>query len=441
MVADVRSAEVVLYNTCSVRQHAENKVHSRLGHQSKRKAAGKRIILGVMGCMAQKEGQSLLEQYAGVDFVVGPSELDRLIELVESARDGRRTCLTAPDRPRRSRRRDEADNERLEAFDLSRPGEGNARENAFQAYVRVQRGCDKFCAYCVVPHVRGSEQSRDPAKVVEEVRRLADAGCREVTLLGQTVNSYAWRDGGRTVGLADLLERLDAVAGIERIRFVTSYPADFDRRILHAMRDLSKVCEYLHIPAQSGSDRVLAAMNRRYRVSEYVELLDEARAIVPNLALAGDFIVGFPGETEEDFAASAELIRRAGYKNSFIFQYSPRDGTAAAKNLSDDVPREIKRRRNNELLAVQNEVSLAHNQAMAGTVQQVLVEGPSVRAGKQPRELPADCVQLVGRTRGDHIVIFDGPLSLAGQFVNVRIESCTALALQGIADRGMRIAH
>jgi tRNA-2-methylthio-N6-dimethylallyladenosine synthase len=193
------------------------------------------------------------------------------------------------------------------------------------------------------------------------------------------------------------------------------------------------VCEYLHVPAQSGSDRVLRAMNRRYTIAEYLDLLAAARQMVPNLSIAGDFIVGFPGETEEDFQASCDLVRRAGYKNSFIFRYSPREGTVAARTLADDVPAAEKARRNAELLAVQNEVSRVHHQRLVGSVQQVLVEGPSVRAHKQPRSAPPGTVQLTGRTRGDHIVAFDGAPSLAGQFVNVRVTGATALALTGEA--------
>ncbi len=428
--ADPKAADVVLYNTCSVRQHAENKVHSRIGQQSQRKASGKRVVLGVMGCMAQRAGQALLDRYPQLDLVIGPSQADQLAELVAAVvKDGYRGLAVAPARAGRSRDFDQAANRRLDAFDLARPPDaGHSR----QAFVRVQRGCDKFCTYCVVPYVRGSEQSRDPDSIVAEVRRLADGGVQEVTLLGQTVNSYRHAGpDGREVRLADLLERIEPVAGIERVRFVTSYPAEFDRTLLEAMRDLPKVCEYLHIPAQSGSDRMLTAMNRRYSVAEYLELVAMAREIVPDLALAGDFIVGFPGESEADFQASAELIRQVGYKNSFIFKYSPRPDTVAERRLADDVPPAVKSRRNNELLAVQNEVSLAHNQALIGSTQRVLVEGLSRRSAKQPDQPRTGWRQVQGRTRGDHIVAFDAPPSLVGQLADVRIASATPLALRG----------
>ncbi|NLF31544.1 MAG: tRNA (N6-isopentenyl adenosine(37)-C2)-methylthiotransferase MiaB [Planctomycetes bacterium] len=429
LVGRAAEADVVLYNTCSVRDHAEAKVAGRLGEQTRRKRSQDRpLIVGVLGCMAQRLGTALTETFPGVDIVCGPSEIDRLVELIDqaAARHTPRVAV-APPRPGRPREADADANRRLEALDLSRPAGGNGA----QAFVRIQRGCDNFCTYCIVPYVRGSEQSRDPDAIVEEIRRLAGGGVREVTLLGQTVSHYRYSDGGRTTLLADLLERIEPIAGIERVRFVTSYPGRFDRRILQAMRDLPKVCEYLHVPAQSGSDRMLAAMRRRYTRAEYLELIDEARALVPGVAIAGDFIVGFPGETEEDFDASADLIRRVGYKNCFIFKYSPREGTAAAASMADDVPAAVKKRRNNALLDVQNAVSLAHHEAMIGTTRQVLVEGVSPRSKKQPVVPPTGQLQLQGRTRGDHIVAFNGPAACIGQLVNVRITSATALAMRG----------
>ncbi len=429
VVGRADEADVVLYNTCSVRAHAEAKVLSRLGEQTKRKRrTGRPRVIGVLGCMAQRLGASLTERHAGVDIVCGPSEIDRVVELIDQAvADGAPRVAVAPPRPRRSRQADAEANRRLEAFALSRPDPPGGA----QAFVRVQRGCDNFCTYCIVPYVRGSEQSRDPDKILEEVRRLADRGIREVTLLGQTVSHYRYSDGGRTTTLADLLERIDPIGGIERVRFVTSYPGRFDRRILEAMRDLPTVCEYLHVPAQSGSDRILRAMNRRYTRAAYLDLIDAARDLVPGVAIAGDFIVGFPGETDEDFDASVSLIERVGYKNSFIFKYSGRAGTAAAAKLPDDVPAAVKKRRNALLLDVQNAVSLAHHEARVGTVQQILVEGPSPRAARQPVAPPPGEVQLLGRTRGDHIVAFNGPPACTGRLVEVRITAATALAMRG----------
>ena len=448
MVGDPKAADAVLYNTCSVRRHAEDKVHSRLGADAQRKSSRARpLVIGVLGCMAQREGEGLRRRHPQVDIVCSPGQLARLPDLLAAAAEGHRGVALDPDRasPRRSRPgygtlgRDEASPWRsrrsaarsgapdIDALDLARDPAAGARPA--QAFVRVMRGCDKFCTYCVVPYVRGPEVSRRPERIVEEVRRLVEAGRTQITLLGQTVNSYAWRGGGRTVRFSDLLARVSGVEGLRRLRFVTSHPIDFGDDLLGALRDLPNVCEYIHCPAQSGSDAVLQRMNRRYTRAEYDHRVDRARALVPGVVLAGDFIVGFPGETDADHAASADLIRRSGYKNSFIFKYSPRPGTSADKRLADDVPPAVKRRRNQDLLAVQAEVGLAHHQAYVGRRVEVLVEGPSPRADKQDTAPTPDSTQLVGRTRGDHIVVFNAPPRLAGQYLTVTVTAATDLAL------------
>ena len=316
-----------------------------------------------------------------------------------------------------------------------------------QAFVRVMRGCNNFCTYCIVPYVRGPEACRPPEAILEQVKRLADTGVKQVTLLGQTVNSYKYQSGGKTWCLADLLEMTARVQGIEWVRFVTSYPSDeFYEEILQAMAGSAKICHYLHMPAQSGSDRILHAMNRHYTAAHYLELIERARAVVPDIAVAGDFIVGFPGETQEDFEATVDLVRKARYKNSYIFKYSPRPGTTAEKRLADTVPPDVKQQRNVELLAVQERISAELNRAFLNQEVTVLVEGPSkkqvrnaecgVRSADSPdsRDLPPvphANVQLVGRTSTDFIVIFDGPLSLAGNFARVRITQVSPLTLFG----------
>ncbi len=424
MVSDADSAEAVLYNTCSVRLHAEQKVLSRLGADGKRKADGRLRIIGVLGCMTQRMGEVLLQQCPQVDLLCSPGRLGELPGLLSAAAGGEpAVALDAP----RTQPPDATAESALDRLDLSR--DPAATPNPRQAFVRVMRGCDKFCTYCVVPHVRGPERSRRPEDVVEEVRRLADAGRSEITLLGQRVNSYRYEHNGREVRLAELIERVSDVPGVRRLRFITSHPSDFSDDILFAMRDLPNVCEYLHIPAQSGSDAVLRRMNRGYTRAEYDALIDRAGDIVPDIAIAGDFIVGFPGETEDDHAASAELIRRSGYKNSFVFKYSPRPGTQAARRLADDVPAEVKTRRIGELLAVQEEVGLAHHRRYVGGRVEVLVEGVSPRADRQPTPPPVGQVQLTGRTRGDHVVVFDGPAVLAGEYVQVDVLDADARTL------------
>ena len=425
LTADRKAADVVLYNTCSVRRHAEEKVYSRLGAACRRKANHRpRLIIGVLGCMAQRAGEDLRRRFAGVDVVCSPGQLHRLAELVSAAARGAPAVALDPPRSAPAKAADQA---ALDALDLARRLDDTP--SAAQAYVRVARGCDRCCTYCVVPFVRGRHRSRDPAQIVDEVRRLVDAGRSEITLLGQTVNSYRWGDGASAVRFSDLLQRVSAVAGLRRLRFVTSHPVDFGDDVLAAVRDLPNVCPYLHAPAQSGSDDVLKRMHRGYSRAAYDDLVDRARAIVPDVVLAGDFIVGFPGETEADHQASADLIRRSGYKNCFVFKYSPRPGTAAAQRLPDDVDDAAKRRRNNELLAVQAEVGLRHHRRCVGRAVEVLVEGPSPRADKQPHPPAPRATQLRGRTRGDHLVVFDGPLDLVGRYVDVRVTDATSLTL------------
>jgi len=338
----------------------------------------------------------------------------------------------------------------LELLDLSRsvsPGDDVA-----QAYVRITRGCNKYCTYCVVPYTRGPEVHRPPQNIIDEVRRLVDGGAREVTLLGQTVNHYAYRHGdGRITSFAELLYMVhEATPDLPRLRFVTSFPRDFTVEALQAMRDCPRICRYLHIPAQSGSDRILKLMNRGYTVGQYRQLIAQAREMMSDISLASDFIVGFPTETERDHEMSLELIRECGFKNSFIFKYSPRPGTTAMDRFDDDVPDEVKRRRNNQMLAVQQEVSEAANRAMVGRTVEVLVEGRSKLVGRPAatneaggglvelnwrgrREAAVDeqRVQLVGRTRGDQVVCFDGDASLKGQILDVQITGARAMTLFG----------
>jgi tRNA-2-methylthio-N6-dimethylallyladenosine synthase len=298
-----------------------------------------------------------------------------------------------------------------------------------QAMVRIMFGCDKFCAYCIVPSVRGPEQNRPPAEIEAEVRQLAGEGCLEVTLLGQTVNSYRSTADGRTVRLADLLDRLSAIDGIRRLRFVTNHPRHMTADLLQAVRDLPKVCPYLHIPAQSGSNGILRKMKRGYTVESYREMLQHVREIVPSATVTSDFIVGFCGETEEDFRQTVDLVREGRFKNSFIFKYSPRPGTYSAEHDADDVPEAVKRRRNNELLAIQNAISEEESRSLLGRTMEVLVEGPSKTSRKRGALGPSS--QLTGRTPCDRIVVFQGPDELIGQIIPSQIDQTSAFTLFG----------
>lgn len=424
LVGTRRLADVVLFNTCSVRQHAEDKVYSALGRLKHLKQHRPGAIIGVLGCMAQKDRERIFRRAPHVDLVVGPGQLGRVPELIEqvSADAGGQMALSL-DRVAGSRAEVAATFARL---DFAAPAR---RPAGAQATVRVMFGCDNFCTYCVVPSVRGPEQCRPAGEIVAEVRNLAEQGCIEVTLLGQTINRYADTSGGTTVRLSDLLERLNGIGGLRRIRFVTNHPKHVSDDLLAAVRDLERVCPYLHVPAQSGSDAILARMKRGYTAAFYCDMLRRIAETIPGAAVTSDFIVGFCGETEADFQQTTDLVREGRFKNSFIFKYSPRPGTKAAQQYADDVPDEVKRRRNNELLAVQNAISLEDNQRFLGRQVEVLVEGPSKTARKRGQN--GSSPQLVGRTACDRIVVFDGPTSLAGQFAHVDIERAEPVTLFG----------
>ncbi len=459
-VDNAKEADVVLINTCSVRDHAEQRVMSHLGNLKHIKETRPDLVVGVIGCMAQRLGDELFKQSA-VDIVCGPAQIAEVPRLINEAIEQKRQASSVVRSAiklceTQDAIRNTQYNPSLEQFE-SEYGSSNGDIPA-QAYVRAMRGCDKFCSYCVVPYVRGPEASRPPHVVIEQVKKLAAEGVKQITLLGQRVNAYEYKDAGKTYCLADLLEMISDIAGIEWIRFVTSYPSQkyFDR-IMEAMANLPKVCRYLHIPAQSGSDRILKAMNRGYTAGEYLDLLLRARQIVPDIAIAGDFIVGFPGETDEDFEQTVELVEQARYKNCFIFKYSPRPGTIADKKLEDTVPLEVKKQRNYRLLAVQEKISDRLSREFLGRMVMVLVEGQSKKphldsAEKTERKnVPASAnsavsavktgAQLVGRTATDWIVVFNGPENLAGGFAEVNITRTSPLTLFGEPARQVREAQ
>ena len=409
---DENDADVILLNTCSVRDKAEHKVYSQLGSLRNQKEKNPELILGVLGCMAQNEGDKIFKRMPHVNLVCGTRMFSKLPELLDEI---------------------SGSNKRVLAIDED--GEVNfdrmvtQRQNRYNAFVSIMRGCDNYCSYCIVPFVRGREFSRAVTDIVDEVKKLADDGCKEITLLGQNVNSYGKGLNGK-ITLATLLRELDPIDGIERIHFITSHPKDMTREILEAVGELPGVCEYLHMPAQSGSDRILEKMRRQYTSAHYRELVDMARSIVPGIKIASDFIVGFPGETEEDFQETVSLLKDVRYQNSFIFKYSPRTGTAAIE-FTDDVIEETKKSRNHILLESQKEISTEENRKMHGKSVEVLVEGES----------KSDADRLMGRTRQNQIVAFSpsegdnqaGVTSaLSGTLVNVKIVDSTDLTLFGV---------
>ena len=426
LAESVKEANVVLINTCSVREHAEQRVLSHLGHLKHIKESRPDLVVGVIGCMAQRLGKKLLEHEA-VNIVCGPAQIPQIADLVTEAIEQNKKELAITQQIRKAP--PPHDGDALEEFESAY---GIADKHIpGRAFVRAMRGCNKFCTYCIVPYVRGPEVSRPPEAIIDQIKRLADDGIKQVTLLGQAVNSYEYKTAEKTWSLADLLSAAAEVEGIEWLKFITNYPSEryFDD-ILGVMADSPKVCPYLHIPAQSGSDKILRAMNRRYTAAWYLGLLAKARDIVPNIAIAGDFIVGFPDETGDDFKATVDLVKKAQYRNCFVFKYSPRPGTTADKRLEDTVPPEVKQARNVELLAVQEKISDTLSRSFLGKDVTVLVEGQS----KKPHLNAAasrDNPQLVGRTAGDWIVVFNGPKSLAGQFAKVKITKTSPLTLFG----------
>ena len=435
----VEDADVIFFNTCSVRQHAEDKIYSALGRLRYNKNLQPGVTIGVLGCMAQKDQDLIKKRAPHVSIICGTGQLAQLPTLIKSAQDtGSLQIALSLDR---TESRHEVERS-FESYDPMR--DPSMRPNRFQAFVRINIGCDKFCTYCIVPAVRGPEQSRHPEQIAAEVRQLAGEGVKEITLLGQTVNSYRYPPrptGGEGLGvrgtrLSDLLARIHDTAGIERIKFVSNYPKDMTDDLLQAVRDLPKVCPYLHVPAQSGCNEILKRMKRMYTIEFYREMLARCREIVPGVAVSSDFIVGFCGETEESFEKTCDLVREAKFKNSFIFKYSPRPGTRGHELYEDDVPEEVKKRRNNDLLLLQNAACLRDHRGRIGQRVEVLVEGPSKNAGKHDWSGP---MQLTGRTRTDHIVVFDGNPRLAGQTMQIDIDDATSFTLYGKVVTGEQV--
>ncbi len=402
ITSQTRGADLILLNTCSVRDKAEQKVYSQLGQLKWLKRDNPDLIIGVCGCVAQQEGDRILQRVPHADLVFGPQNIPKL------------PALLAQVQTRRHQLSDLADNplwdEQL--FPLR-------RDSPFQAWVTVMQGCDKFCTFCVVPYTRGREQSRPTAAIIHEVQTLAAQGYKEVTLLGQNIDSYGKRSP-EGKDLADLLSLLHRIDGIERLRFITSHPRDFSEKLMCMVGTLDKVCEYIHLPVQSGSSAVLKRMHRGYTRDDYLVQVEQLRALVPDVAISTDLIVGFPGESDDDFAQTLQLVEAVEFDSMYLFKYSPRPGTRAA-TFDDQVPDAVKSQRFNTLLEVQEAIQLRRNRDRVGRCEEVLVEGPSKKGS----------VQLTGRTRQNRPVNFVGHPSLTGSFVTVRIEKAGAHSLEG----------
>ncbi len=403
-VTSAEQADVLLLNTCSVREKAEEKVYSQLGLWRQLKRQRPSLVIGVGGCVASQEGQALRERAPYVDIVFGPQTLHRLPVMLDAVLGQRRAVI-------------DVSFPEIEKFDhLPEPHAEGAT-----AFVSIMEGCSKYCTFCVVPYTRGEEVSRPFDDVIQEVATLAEQGVREVTVLGQNVNAY--RGGthdGDTADLALLLSYVAAIDGIERIRFTTSHPLEMSQALIQSFQDIPQLVGHIHLPVQSGSDRVLAMMKRGYTTEQYLAVVERLRGARPGISLSSDFIVGFPGEREEDFLATLELIEQVGFDQSFSFIYSPRPGTPAAA-LTDDVPHVVKQRRLARLQARINALAQDISRAMVGRVERVLVVGP---ARKDPS-------QLSGRTENNRVVNFAGPRRLLGQMVEVLITEALPNSVRG----------
>lgn len=400
---DLTEANLLIFNTCCVRENPERKVFGRVGNLQRLKEENPKLIIAICGCMVQQPEQleRIRKELPHVNLVFGTHNIHRLPELLAQVKD--------------------TGEQLFEVWDTEGSiveGLPAARLDGLKAFVNVIYGCTNFCTYCIVPYVRGQERSRKPKAIRREIEGLAAQGYKEVTLLGQNVNAYG-KDLDEAVTFADLLRMLDGTGGIERIRFTTSHPRDMSDDLIGAMGDLDTVCEHLHLPLQAGSNRILNRMNRGYTKEQYISLVDRIRKRIPHIALTTDLIVGFPGETEEDFEQTLQVVEEIGPDSAFTFIYSPRPGTVAAK-MEDQVPEEVKKDRIYRLIELQNRLSLQRNRSLVGSIQEVLIEGPS----------QTDPGKYTGRTRGNKLVIFTGPAD-RGLLMPIRITEAQTWSLHG----------
>ena len=407
MCQDEAEADAIFMNTCSVRENAENKIYNRLDTLHAEQKKDRKVILGVLGCMAERVKDDLIENHHA-QLVAGPDSYLNLPDMIAQAEAGNKAIDIALSK--------------TETYKGIVPQRVALAK--ISGFVSIMRGCDNFCHYCIVPYTRGRERSRDVDSILNEVRNLQQQGYKEVTLLGQNVNSYRFVNAeGQTVDFPQLLRLVAETAPTMRIRFSTPHPKDMSDATLRVIAEVPNVCRHIHLPIQSGSDKVLKLMNRKYNVEWYLSRVKAIRELVPDCGLSTDIFVGFHGETEADHQESLRIMREVGYDSAFMFKYSERPGTYASKHLPDDVPEDVKIRRLNELIMVQNENSAIANRAEVGKIREVLVEGPS----KRSRE------QLCGRTEQNKMVVFDKGNHHIGQYVQVRITGSTSATLLGEA--------
>jgi len=398
-------ADVIFVNTCSIRDHAEQRVRKRLREFRALKKKNPGLVIGVLGCMAERLKTKLLEEEDHVDMIIGPDayrDLPQLIETVESGQKAINILLSAE-----------------ETYADIKPV--RIGSNGVSAFISIMRGCENFCAYCVVPYTRGKERSRDPQSIMGEAKDLFNRGFREITLLGQNVNSYRWKTTREELNFAGLLEKVAGVSPLLRIRFATSHPKDLSDELLHTMAGNPNICRSIHLPVQSGSNRMLERMNRKYTREWYMDRVNAIKRIIPGCGLSTDIICGFSGETEEDHRETLSLMKWTGYDYAFMFKYSERPNTIAEKKFKDDVPEELKGKRLQEVIALQQELSLASNREDVGKTFEVLVEGLSKKSDRM----------LSGRNSQNKVVVFPRENYGRGDYVMVRINDCTPATLIG----------
>lgn len=402
---DPAGADVILINTCSIRDNAEQRIWGRLRELRQYKKKNKGLLVGVIGCMAERLREKLIDREELVNLVAGPDAYRDLPRLLREAGGG------------------------AKAVNVLLSGEETYAEispvrldkNGVSAYISIMRGCNNMCSYCVVPYTRGAERSRDPQTILREARELFDGGYREVTLLGQNVNSYRWENGETVAGFADLLGAVASVDPKLRVRFSTSHPKDLSDEVLHTMARYPNLCRAIHLPAQSGSTRMLELMNRKYTREWYLGRIEAIRRILPGCSISTDLIAGFCTETDDDHRQTLSLMEEVGYASAFMFKYSERPNTKAARHMADDVPDGVKTARLNEIIALQNELSLRSNRLDVGREFEVLVEGVSKRSDRQ----------LFGRTSQNKVVVFDRGDARVGDYVRVRVTDCSSATLHG----------
>ncbi|MCD4651942.1 MAG: tRNA (N6-isopentenyl adenosine(37)-C2)-methylthiotransferase MiaB [Candidatus Cloacimonetes bacterium] len=396
--SDIDAADLIIFNTCTVRQHAEDRVIGRISNEMSRKKQKPHLKIGVIGCVAQRLGEKLLEVNAGIDFVLGVDQYKSLpmtLRFLDSW--GVKHC---------------SDFNSEQSYEYHSP----LRSGKHNAFVTITRGCDNYCSYCIVPYTRGRERSRLASEIVREARQAGEAGFRDITLLGQNVNSY----NNRGATFPDLLEMVNDVESIRRIRFITSHPKDLSARLISVMQKSNKVCEHIHLPMQSGNTEILKRMNRGYTARHYWKLIEKLRDAIPNIAITTDVIVGFPGETEEQFDDTMEMMKRLRFDAAFMFKYSVREGTEAA-GFENEVPEEIRLERLKKLINLQTGITTEKYQQQTGLTKEVYVEGVSKKS----------TAELSGKTRDAKVVVFPGDSSLIGSFVNVEITDAIGWTLKG----------